>query len=77
MKASYDFLIYSRGIVHNSVCSSLTPKETTDRINLEEPTQISSSWKLSKDKFFRGEEQRNPCPCEDFPKTHKHYLFVC
>lgn len=77
MKPPYDFLIYSRGIVHSSVCSSLPPRETTDRINLEEPTQISHPWELSKDKFFRGGRAKNPCPCHDYPETHKHYLFVC
>lgn len=76
VSANYDFLVYSHGVVHSSVCSSLTPEATVERINLENPTRISSPWALSKDKTFRTGEP-NPCPCEDFPETHKHYLFVC
>ena len=70
-----DFEIYSTGLAFCSVCSSLTPEKTTDRLNLEMPTGISSEWKISDSAFSSGES--NPCPCNLYPDTHKHYLFSC
>jgi len=70
-----EFIAYSVGIVSASVCSSLSPEETADRLNRECPTGISSPWQISSEAFRTGEP--NPCPCEDAPATHKHYLFSC
>lgn len=70
------FEIYAIGLVHTSVCSSLTLKETIKRVNNETPTGISSRWKLSMDKKF-ADGQMNPCPCEESPDTHVHYLLNC
>lgn len=71
-----DFEVYSMGPVYCSVCSSLSVEETTRRLNWEYPTGISSRWQLSKDATFRT-GQPNPCPCNEHPDTHKHYLFNC
>ena len=71
-----DFEVYSVGLVHSSVCSALTPEETVARANVELPTGIGSQWSLSEEPTFSG-GQSNPCPCEENPETHKHYLLVC
>lgn len=71
-----EFVAYSVGIVSASVCSSLGVKETARRLNQEHPTGIDSAWSQSPDETFRTGEP-NPCPCEDSPTTHKHYLFSC
>lgn len=70
-----DFEVYSNGLIHCSVCSSLSLEETVRRTNLENPTGTSSKWELHNEKFRTG--QPNPCPCNDNPETHKHYLMVC
>lgn len=70
-----DFVIYSGGICFCSVCSRLSLEETTKRVNNENPTGISSNWQLSERNFDSGET--NPCACNDYPETHKHYLFEC
>jgi len=72
-----DFHIYAKGLVCMSVCTSLTdPKEIEERANKENPTGISSKWKISKDKKF-VDGIPHPCPCDQNPKTHKHYLLNC
>ena len=68
------FVIYSTGLVHSSVCSSLTQEEVERRMS-REFTGITSHWRLSPDNFSTGES--NPCPCNENPKTHNHYLFSC
>lgn len=68
------FEVYALGFVCTSVCSNLSIEETTIRLNRQEPTGISSNWKLSKDNFKDG--SLNPHPCERNPKC-KHYLFNC
>lgn len=70
-----DFEIYSNGLGFCSVCSSLTQEETIRRVNVENTTGINSNWKILEEKFNSGEP--SPCPCNLYPKTHKHYLFSC
>lgn len=70
-----DFEIYSNGLCHCSVCSSLSLEETLKRVNTENPTGLKNKWGL-KCKFFATGEP-NPCPCNISPETHKHYLFTC
>jgi hypothetical protein len=77
MAITPDFFAYSVGLCCASVCTSLPIAEATRRLNAECPTGISSKWSLSKDKTFRDGKNKNGCPCEDHPKTHKHFLFVC
>ncbi len=71
-----DFEIYSEGTIHISVCSSLSPEEIVDRANRDYPSGVTSNWQLSEDKLFAS-GQPNPCPCEQHPETHKHYLLNC
>jgi hypothetical protein len=70
--------VYSNGIVHCSVCTNIKdPRDIEIQTNLQNPTGLSSGgWKISKDTNF-ATGQTNPCPCEQKPKTHKHYLMVC
>jgi hypothetical protein len=72
----YDFEAYKVGLCTASVCTSLPLEEALEQMNVLHPTGISSKWELSQDKTFKG-GQSNPCPCEDKPKTHKHYLLSC
>lgn len=69
-----EFEIYSKGLCYTSVCSSLPRPEVEKRMRLE-LTGINHNWTLAKKKFRSGE--LNPCPCNENPKTHKHYLFEC
>ena len=71
-----EFTIYAEGFVCMSVCSSLSPEETVERAHAARPTGIDLRWGLSQDVTFRT-GQTNPCPCEDSPETHKHYLLNC
>ena len=71
-----EFTAYAIGFVSASVCSSLPIEETTERLNAEHPTGISSRWQLSDEPTFSGGEP-NPCACNRWPDTHKHYLFEC
>lgn len=70
------FYAYAVGLVAASVCTSLSLEEATERLNSEHPTGISSHWQPSKDERFHT-GQPNPCPCQQNPDTHKHYLFNC
>lgn len=70
-----EFVAYAVGLLCMSVCTSLTPEEATQRLNMEHPTGITSRWAVADEEFAGGES--NPCPCPDHPETHKHYLFNC
>lgn len=71
-----DVTIYKWGLHHLSVCSSLSPEETVERVNSMHITGIMAKWQMSEDKKFATGET-NPCPCENHPETHKHYLLKC
>ena len=70
-----DLEIYAWGLCHMSVCSKLTCEETVAGANQVHPTGISHPWQLADEPFKTGEP--NPCPCNFYPETHKHYLLVC
>ncbi len=70
-----DFTIYGWGILYASVCSSLPPAETEARLNRDMPSGTTYGWAHAPEPFTDGTP--NPCPCHDFPETHKHYLFRC
>lgn len=70
-----EFMPYSVGLVHASVCTSLPPEEAEKRLNETHPTGISSAWKLSDNSRFASGHP-NPCDCPDH-KGFKHYLFDC
>lgn len=50
-------------------------EEVQCRFNLECPTGITSTWRLKEGRFKMGEP--NPCPCDIYPATHRHFLFSC
>lgn len=70
--------VISIGFVYASICvaNDITLKEALKIFNNEHPTGISSKWHLSENKKFRS-GQLNPCLCDDYPNTRKHYLLNC
>lgn len=76
MSSAKDFEAYSIGFVAASICTSLPIEEAMKRMNEENPAGTQHGWMLSEDKTFRG-GQPNPCPCDQNPETHKHYLLNC
>jgi hypothetical protein len=70
-----DFTVLKWGLLYAAVCSSLTPEETTRRLNREMPSGTRNGWTLSEQSFADG--LPNPCPCPECKKTHKHYLYEC
>jgi hypothetical protein len=71
-----DFEAYSVGICQASVCTSLSLRQAMKRLNAEHPTGIRSKWRISSDATF-ATGQKNGCPCDAHPATHRHYLFTC
>lgn len=70
--------VYSLGLVSCSVCAprEMTRDEVEAAVNVAEPTGISSEWRVSDEPTFSG-GQPNPCPCEQQPESHVHYLMHC
>lgn len=71
-----DFIAYAVGPCYASICTSLPIDEAVRTMNSFNPTGIKSPWALSKDAHFKT-GHTNPCPCEDTPETHQHYLLEC
>ncbi len=71
-------IAYSLGMFTASVCAvnDLTPQEVQDEFNRISPSGTENGWVLSEDTHFR-QGNTNPCPCDKFPETRKHYLFNC
>jgi hypothetical protein len=69
--------VYSRGIVHCSVCvpAEWSPSRVEAEVNRDNPTGLDSPWTISTELMFKS-GQSNPCPCET-AKGHLHYLMVC
>ena len=70
-----DFTIYRQGICMASVCSSLGKEETVSRM-ASIPSGTTAGWLFCDNETFHTGEP-NPCPCNEKPETHKHYLFEC
>ena len=70
---SEDFVVYNEGLCYASVCSSLPVEEVQARMQ-RRPSGTTRGWRLSEEAFAGG--QPNPCPCDQRPDTHKHYVFV-
>jgi len=68
------FKVYASGVCSMSVCADnqLSVDEIEMLANIYCPTETESEWEISKDKFRDGKD--NPCPCDQNPDTHKHYL---
>lgn len=76
-KPKEELEVYSNGIVHCSVCTNIRQRDRIENlVNIMNPTGTSNRWTISNEPTFSGGEP-NPCPCENKPKTHKHYLMVC
>ena len=71
-----EFVAYKVGICNASICTSLPIEEALERLNEQHLTGIASQWVLSEDEHF-ATGQTNPCPCNENPDTHKHYLCGC
>ena len=69
---------YSIGILSASVCANnkLSPQEVEKEFNKVSPSGTTNGWKISDDTHFL-QGKPNPCPCDKFPETRKHYLFGC
>lgn len=69
--------VYALGIVCASVCAPehLDAEQVADALNRQEPTGISSRWRVSDDPQFRS-GQTNPCPCEQ-DSSRRHWLLSC
>lgn len=69
--------IYKHGLVYCSVCapSDMDTAAVTAEVNLQMPTGIESTWRISKDKTFAS-GQPNPCPCE-VDASRLHHLMEC
>jgi hypothetical protein len=70
-----EFEIYSQGVVHASVCTSLPLDVATERLNQEYPAGGTLKWAPSEDPTFAG-GQPNPCSCT-VHEGNQHYLFNC
>ena len=68
-----DFTVYREGLFSASVCSSLPQSEVLERMAAR-PCGTTAGWMLSDNPTFSGGEP-NPCPCDQNPATHRHYLF--
>lgn len=60
-------MAYSLGTTDASVCSSLSPEGTAERMNIANPTGKQPPWRIV------GPSR----PCGYNPDTHKHYTLVC
>ncbi len=69
--------VYSNGFCHCSVCTNIEGIALIENaVNAKNPTGIKSRWKVSKQIAFDS-GQPNPCPCDQKPETHSHYLMEC
>ena len=68
-----EFVIYNESLCFASVCSSL-PQPKVEAKMAAELCGTKIGWTFDAEPFKGGEP--NPCPCNQKPDTHKHYLFV-
>lgn len=68
--------IVQRGVTHLSICTSRPIADAVTWANDQHPAGTANGWTLSTDTIF-GDGKPMPCPCERYPKTHKHYLLDC
>lgn len=66
-----DFTITRVGLVQMQICTCLSVKKAIKEANVQNPTGLSHGWSLTNDATLA------PIPCDDAPKTHKHYILVC
>ena len=68
-----EFQVYGEGLFYMSVCSSLPQEEVVQRAH-QLICRTTTGWALANENFRAG--QLNPCPCDQKPETHRHYLFA-
>jgi hypothetical protein len=70
--------VYGTGVVALSACApaAMPPGEVAAAANRQQPTGISSPWRVSGEPRFAG-GQPNPCPCDQQPAARLHYLLEC
>jgi len=68
-----EFVVYAEGVFYASVCSCLPESEVVARM-ARRPSGTSSGWTLTEEGIKDGTP--NPCPCDEKPSTHQHYLFA-
>jgi Zn-finger protein len=72
-----ELIVYTNGVCHCSVCTNIKSlKRIEELVNQKNFTGIENKWKFDRTPYF-AQGQPNPCPCEQKPLTHKHYLMVC
>jgi hypothetical protein len=73
------FSIIKTGFSTCLVCSPYGWAKTIALVNLLSPTGIRSHWQRMsrKDAKEHTDGGKSYIPCEDHPKTHRHYLLVC
>ena len=67
------FSVYASDIIYANVCTSLSLEKATMMINNVFPTKTGSRWSIAGENISGSEP--NPCPCNESPGTHTHYLF--
>lgn len=68
--------VYSEGILVACVCTDDSLEEAIRFANTHNHPGTSLGWQPSKDTHF-ATGAPNPCPCDKYPDTHKHYLLEC
>ena len=71
-----EFAVMQMHLLWAVVCTSLTDiEEITRRLNDDHLCGTENGW------VFAGPDgvadSPNPCPCDRWPSTHKHYAFKC
>jgi len=71
-------IMYSQGLVSASVCAdnSLSVEDVTAEINKTNPTGLDHGWQFADGENFQ-DGNANPCPCNHYADSRKHYLFHC
>lgn len=70
-------VVYAEGLCFLSACvhNSVSSEDAERFVRMNHVAGTSNNWKLHDEPFNTGEP--NPCPCDKFPDTRKHYLFAC
>lgn len=72
----YNITVYSEGLIYSSVCTNLPKHKIPEHMGEHSPTGISSSWAVSKDKYFTDGVTENGAPCPD-TEGNRHWLVSC
>lgn len=72
-----DVLIYAVGVCMLSACAAIEIDRdvVVKAANATETTGLDHGWAIADENFATGEP--NPCPCNNFPTTRRHWLLSC